>query len=182
MLICGQNFNFSALNANDLDRFEDAMDEMTRASEAETARCERENVRLGDRLRAQARICMCCLDSFLGEGASARLGLDENDASRIYDVVDEVGKAIDAEKKRFGTAAPVPQNRAQRRAMQHGKLKPPVSYPAAQPAPASQMVGRVEDVMAARNAVKALQDDPAAMMELAEAALRIASERGISHV
>lgn len=145
MLICGQNFKFSALNANDLDRFEDAMEEMQRASAAETARCERENVRLGDRLRAQARICMHCLDSFLGDGSSTRLGLNENDVSLIYDVIDEVGKAITAEKQRFGMAAPAPQNRAQRRAekRQKGKQhKPPLSYPA-QPA-AAQMVERVD--------------------------------------
>ena len=44
MLIHGQEFDFSLLNANDLDRLEDALDEMTREGEAETARCERENV------------------------------------------------------------------------------------------------------------------------------------------
>lgn len=49
MLIHGQEFDFSLLNANDLDRLEDALDEMTREGEAETARCERENLRLGDR-------------------------------------------------------------------------------------------------------------------------------------
>ena len=34
MNICGQEFDFSLLNANDLDRLEDAIDEMTRNSEA----------------------------------------------------------------------------------------------------------------------------------------------------
>lgn len=86
MNICGQEFDFSLLNANDLDRLEDAIDEMTRDSEAETARCDRENVRLGDRLRAQARVSMRGLDKILGAGASARLGLTENDLGRIYDI------------------------------------------------------------------------------------------------
>ncbi len=45
MLIHGQEFDFSLLNANDLDRLEDALDEMTREGEAETARCERGYVR-----------------------------------------------------------------------------------------------------------------------------------------
>lgn len=90
MLIHGQEFDFSILNANDLDRLEDALDEMTREGEAETARCERENVRLGDRLRAQARVSMRGLDKILGAGASARLGLNENDVSRLYDVLDEI--------------------------------------------------------------------------------------------
>lgn len=76
MLIHGQEFDFSLLNANDLDRLEDALDEMTREGEAETARCERENVRLGDRLRAQARVSMRGLDKILGAGASARLGAE----------------------------------------------------------------------------------------------------------
>ena len=90
MLIHGQEFDFSLLNANDLDRLEEALDEMTREGEAETARCERENVRLGDRLRAQARVSMRGLDKILGAGASARLGLNENDVSRLYDVLDEI--------------------------------------------------------------------------------------------
>ena len=116
MLIHGQEFDFSLLNANDLDRLEDALDEMTREGEAETARCERENVRLGDRLRAQARVSMRGLDKILGAGASARLGLNENDVSRLYDVLDEITQAAAAEKARYSRPAAVPQNRAQRRA------------------------------------------------------------------
>ena len=100
MLIHGQEFDFSLLNANDLDRLEEALDEMTREGEAETARCERENVRLGDRLRAQARVSMRGLDKILGAGASARLGLNENDVSRLYDVLDEITQAAAAEKAR----------------------------------------------------------------------------------
>lgn len=145
MLIHGQEFDFSLLNANDLDRLEDALDEMTRESEAETARCERENVRLGDRLRAQARVSMRGLDKILGAGASARLGLNENDVSRLYDVLDEITQAAAAEKARYSRPAAVPQNRAQRRAekrQKDKKHKPPVSYPA-QPA-AAQMVERVD--------------------------------------
>ena len=114
MLIHGQEFDFSLLNANDLDRLEDALDEMTREGEAETARCERENVRLGDRLRAQARVSMRGLDKILGAGASARLGLNENDVSRLYDVLDEITQAAAAEKARYSRLAAAPQNRAQK--------------------------------------------------------------------
>lgn len=145
MLIHGQEFDFSLLNANDLDRLDDALDEMTREGEAETARCERENVRLGDRLRAQARVSMRGIDKILGAGASVRLGLNENDVSRLYDVLDEITQAAAAEKARYFRPAAVPQNRAQRRAekrQQSKKHKPPVSYPA-QPA-AAQMVERVD--------------------------------------
>ena len=145
MLIHGQEFDFSLLNANDLDRLEDALDEMTREGEAETARCERENVRLGDRLRAQARVSMRGLDKILGAGASARLGLNENDVSRLYDVLDEITQAAAAEKARYSRLAAAPQNRAQRRAekrQKDKKHKPPVNYPG-QPA-AAQMVERVD--------------------------------------
>lgn len=157
MLIHGQEFDFSLLNANDLDRLEEALDEMTREGEAETARCERENVRLGDRLRAQARVSMRGLDKILGAGASARLGLNENDVSRLYDVLDEITQAAAAEKARYSRPAAVPQNRAQRRAekrQKDKKHKPPVSYPGQpvsrsegfypQAVPAAQMVERVD--------------------------------------
>lgn len=124
MNIHGQEFAFSLLNANDLDRLEDAIDEMAQESEAENERCERENVRLGDRLRAQARISMRGLDKILGAGASARLGLNENDASLIYDIVDEIVQAAAAEKQRHTRpAAPAPQNRAQRRAEKKHKFQ-----------------------------------------------------------
>ncbi|MFR5372250.1 MAG: Gp15 family bacteriophage protein [Faecalibacterium prausnitzii] len=94
--------------------------------------------------RAQARVSMRGLDKILGAGASARLGLNENDVSRLYDVLDEITQAAAAEKARYSRPAAVPQNRAQRRAekRQKDKHKPPVSYPA-QPA-AAQMVERVD--------------------------------------
>ena len=172
MNICGQEFDFSLLNANDLDRLEDAIDEMTRNSEAETARCDRENVRLGDRLRAQARVSMRGLDKILGAGASARLGLTENDLGRIYDILDDLNRAAAAEKARYSRPAAVPQNRAQRRAekrQKNKKYKPPVSYPGQpvsrsegfypQAVPAAQMVERVDK--AARR--KQLLDELAAL-------------------
>lgn len=169
MNICGQEFDFSLLNANDLDRLEDAIDEMTRDSEAETARCDRENVRLGDRLRAQARVSMRGLDKILGAGASARLGLAENDLGRIYDILDDLNRAAAAEKARYSRPAAVPQNRAQRRAEKRKKDKPPVSYPGQpvsrsegfypQAVPAAQMVERVDK--AARR--KQLLDELAAL-------------------
>ena len=172
MNICGQEFDFSLLNANDLDRLEDAIDEMTRDSEAETARCDRENVRLGDRLRAQACVSMRGLDKILGAGASARLGLTENDLGRIYDILDDLNRAAAAEKARYSRPAAVPQNRAQRRAekrQKNKKHKPPVSYPVQpvsrsegfypQAVPAAQMVERVDK--AARR--KQLLDELAAL-------------------
>ena len=145
MVICGQEFDFSLMNANDLDRFEDANERMQRRSAEEAEQFRRGGVRLGDHARAQARIAMDCIDEILGAGASARLGLNENDVSRLYDVLDEITQAAAAEKARYSRPAAVPQNRAQRRAekRQKDKHKPPVSYPA-QPA-AAQMVERVDN-------------------------------------
>ena len=145
MVICGQEFNFSVLNANDMDRFEDANERMQQAGRAEEERFNRGGVRLGDHMRAQARLVMACIDEILGAGASARLGLDENNAAPIYDVLDAINEACMAEKQRYTSRIPKPQpmNREQRRAQaKKGKHKPPVSYPAP---PAAQMVKRVDN-------------------------------------
>lgn len=52
MVICGQEFEFSLMNANDLDRFEDANEQMQRRSAEETEHFHRGVVRLGDHARA----------------------------------------------------------------------------------------------------------------------------------
>ena len=58
MVICGQEFEFSLMNANDLDRFEDANERMQRRSAEEAEQFRRGGVRLGDHARAQARIAI----------------------------------------------------------------------------------------------------------------------------
>ena len=105
MVICGQEFEFSLMNANDLDRFEDANERMQRRSAEESEQFRRGGVRLGDHARAQARIAMDCIDEILGAGASARLGLDENNMAPIYDVIEELGNAFAAEKQRYAASA-----------------------------------------------------------------------------
>ena len=142
MLICGQEFEFSLMNANDLDRFEDANEQMQRRSAEESEHFRHGGVRLGDHARAQARIAMDCIDEILGAGASARLGLNENYMAPIYDVIEELGNAFAAEKQRYAAKPAQPMNREQRRAQtKKGKHNPPVSYPAP---PAAQMVERVD--------------------------------------
>ena len=142
MVICGQNFDFSVLNANDLDRFEDAQEKMQARNAAQTERFHRGGIRLGDHVRAQARIAMDCIDEILGAGSSARLGLDENNMAPIYDVIEELGNAFAAEKQRYAAKPAQPMNREQRRAQaKKNRHKPPVSYPAP---PAAQMVERVD--------------------------------------
>ena len=143
MVICGQEFEFSLMNANDLDRFEDANERMQRRSTEESEQFQRGGVRLGDHARAQARIAMDCIDEILGAGASARLGLDENYMAPIYDVIEELGNAFAAEKQRYAATPAQPMNREQRRAQaKKNRHKPPVSYPAP---PAAQMVERVNN-------------------------------------
>ena len=119
MVICGQEFEFSLMNANDLDRFEDANERMQRRSAEEAEQFQRGGVRLGDHARAQARIAMDCIDEILGAGASDRLALNENDTAPIYDAMNEQLAAMDAEKKRYSDRIPKPHqpmNREQRRA------------------------------------------------------------------
>lgn len=200
MFICGQEFNFSVLNANDMDRFEDANERMQQAGRAEEERFNRGGVRLGDHMRAQARLVMACIDEILGAGASTRLGLDENDAAPIYDVLDAINEACMAEKQRYTSRIPKPQpmnweqRRAQKKAQQRtqtaGRIvnSQPVSFP--QPA-AARMVERVDKarhgnpadaalkLADARAAVDALKDDPVAMQQLADCALKIAAERHV---
>lgn len=142
MVICGQEFEFSLMNANDLDRFEDANERMQRRSAEESEHFRRGGVRLGDHARAQARIAMDCIDEILGAGSSARLGLDENNMAPIYDVIEELGNAFAAEKQRYTARAAHPMNREQRRAQaKKGKHNPPMIYPAP---PAARMVERVD--------------------------------------
>lgn len=200
MVICGQEFNFSVLNANDMDRFEDANERMQQAGRAEEERFNRGGVRLGDHMRAQARLVMACIDEILGAGASTRLGLDENDAAPIYDVLDAINEACMAEKQRYTSRIPKPQpmNREQRRAQKKAQQRTqtagrivnsqPVSFP--QPA-AARMVERVDKarhgnpadaalkLADARAAMDALKDDPEAMQQLADYALKIAAERHV---
>ena len=143
MVICGQEFEFSLMNANDLDRFEDANERMQRRSAEEAEQFQSGGIRLGDHARAQARIAMDCIDEILGAGASDRLGLNENYMAPIYDVIEELGNAFAAEKQRYAAKPSQPMNREQRRAQaKKNRHKPPVSYPAP---PAAQMVERVDN-------------------------------------
>ena len=146
MVICGQTFDFSPLNANDIERLETANEKMQRAGESELEQFRRGGVRICDHMRAQARLVMNCLDEVLGAGASDRLGLDENDTAPIYDAMNELFAAMDAEQKRYSDRIPKPQqpmNREQRRAQaKKNRHNPPVSYPAP---PAARMVERVDN-------------------------------------
>ena len=187
MVICGQEFEFSLMNANDLDRFEDANERMQRRSAEESEQFRRGGVRLGDHARAQARI-------------ADRLGLNENYMAPIYDVIEELGNAFAAEKQRYTARAAHPMNREQRRAAakQQRKQKPVsrsegfhpqvASRPAQQPITQTNTFWpdteagtrrKTDQLIDARQAVNALRDDPDAMQQLAAYALQIAAERHV---
>lgn len=147
MKIFEQEFDFSPLNANDIERMEQAKAQLDRETEAERQRLQRERVSYADGLRGQCRLLMHFLDGVLGDGASARLGLDGNDFGKALEVVVEMTRVVNEGRKKFALpAAPIPQNRAQRRQQ---KKHPPRSRSEGF-APAVQMVERVDDKAARR--------------------------------
>lgn len=150
MKIFEQEFDFSPLNANDIERMDQAKAQLDRETEAERQRLQRERVSYADGLRGQCRLLMHFLDGVLGDGASARLGLDGNDLGKALEVVVEMTRVVNEGRKKFalpdGPAAPIPQNRAQRR--QQKKHKPRSRSEGF--GPAVQMVERVDDKAARR--------------------------------
>lgn len=192
MIINGLEFPFSALNADDLDRLETAQEHMKQADAIERHRAK---TGLADAIRGQCRLVMGFLDELLGEGASARLGLTGSDFKACQQVVSEIHDRIAEERAELQAQ---PTNREQRRAAAKAQQRTrtagrivnnqPVSFP--QPA-AARMVERVDKarhgnpadaalkLADARVAVDALKDDPVAMQQLADYALKIAAERHV---
>lgn len=158
MIICNQEFNFSALNADDIDRMEAASKQQISRAKAEAKRLEQENASYSDILRSQCRVLMDYFDAVLGDGASQRLGLTGSDLGKCTQVATEFKAAIDAEKAAAKAAVTVPLeprgNRAQRRSEnkhEHKKHKPPVSYPAAQPDKAERRKQLLAELAALEN-------------------------------
>ena len=202
MIINGLEFPFSALNADDLDRLETAQEHMKQADAIERQRAK---TGLADAIRGQCRLVMGFLDELLGEGASARLGLTGSDFKACQQVVSEIHDRI-AEEQAELQAQPV--NREQRRAVAKaqqrtrtaGRIvevsKPirmaPVVTVHTDPADAALKRADARVPVGERfykyygnstrfidNAVDALRDDPEAMQQLADYALKIAAERHV---
>ena len=143
MIICGQEFAFSALNANDVERMETAQKRQQKANAAEQERYTAENVSYPGILRSQCRMMMDYLDEVLGEGASERLHLDGGDFGAVLKVCENFKQAIAAEKAaingQLSASLETPPNRAERRAaaqnVTSGRVVPlsPVVLPTAQP-------------------------------------------------
>lgn len=202
MIICGQEFNFSALNANDLDRMERAQQHMQTASARESLRVRTSKVSTADVLRGQCRLMMGYFDELLGKGASERLGLDGNDFGACVRVTSAIKEAIAAEQDEAKRAATVPMNREQRRAQAKQEKTVPyrvvstpktttentyirgqteISYSGEPDVVAPELTDeqKTDQLIDAQQAVNALRDDPDAMQQLAQYALQIAAERHV---
>ena len=84
MTINGIDFDFSTLNANDVDRMLAAQTRQQERARTEGSRYTPESD-YPAWLRFQCRIFMDYLDEVLGEGASEKLGLDGNNFKRLPD-------------------------------------------------------------------------------------------------
>lgn len=155
MIICNLEFEFSALNADDIDRMEAASKQQISRAKAEAKRLEQENASYSDILRSQCRVLMDYFDAVLGDGASQRLGLTGSDLGKCTQVATEFKAAIEAEKAAAQAAVTVPLkpqgNRAQRRAENKHKHKPSVGYPAAQPDKAARRKQLLAELAALEN-------------------------------
>lgn len=155
MIICGQEFAFSALNANDVERMETAQKHQQEANAAEQERYTAENVSYPGILRSQCRMMMDYLDEVLGEGASERLHLDDGDFGAVLKVCESFKQAIAAEKAaingQLSASLETPRNRAAAQKVTSGRVVPlsPVVLPTAQPeATAEQVKAALPQAMA----------------------------------
>ena len=99
MTILDQEFNFSTLNATDVDRMLAATEKQKQRAAAEGGRYTPEGSGYPDWLRFQCRLFMDYLDEVLGEGASARLGLDGSNFNDCMKVSQAFAEAMAAEKQ-----------------------------------------------------------------------------------
>ena len=209
MIINGIEFDFSTLNANDVDRMLAAQTRQQERARTEGSRYTPESD-YPAWLRFQCRIFMDYLDEVLGEGASEKLGLDGSNFNACLTVSKAFAEAMAAEKASASAlihpaeeraqasaaqAIPAPMNREQRRAAgahKHtfsvestGALTHQLLTPGAHTHQRERYyqnpyeVNTPDDAKEAQAAVEALKDDPEAMRQLAEAARKIAAERHV---
>lgn len=222
MIINGIEFDFSTLNANDVDRMLAAQEKQQERAKTEGSRYTPES-NYPAWLRFQCRIFMDYLDEVLGEGASEKLGLDGSNFNDCMKISKAFADAMAAEKAEVSALLhpaeaqaqtptvqpiPAPMNREQRRAagvhkhtpsvestggLTHQLLTPNVHthgvYPLTEPGahthqrelyyPNPYEVSTPDDAKDAQAAVEALKDDPEAMRQLAEVALKLAAERHV---
>lgn len=101
MKIFDKEFAFSGLNANDIERLEQAKARLDTAEEAERQRTAQQPISYAEGIRGQCRIIETFIDDVLGEGAAASLGLDGNGLGKAMTVMIELTRAANLEKRQF---------------------------------------------------------------------------------
>ena len=162
MIINGIDFDFSTLNANDVDRMLAAQTRQQERARTEGSRYTPEND-YPAWLRFQCRIFMDYLDEVLGEGASEKLGLDGSNFNACLTVSKAFAEAMAAEKASASALIHPAEERAQVSAAQVSAAQ--VSAAQAIPAPMNR-----EQRRAAAKAHPAVMDFRA--QEAAKAARR----------
>lgn len=132
MIINGIEFDFSTLNATDVDRMLAAQTRQQERARTEGSRYTPEND-YPAWLRFQCRIFMDYLDEVLGEGASEKLGLDGNNFNACLTVSKAFAEAMAAEKASVSALIHPAEERAQASAAQVSAAQ--VSAAQAIPAP-----------------------------------------------
>ena len=132
MIINGIDFDFSTLNANDVDRMLAAQTRQQERARTEGSRYTPEND-YPAWLRFQCRIFMDYLDEVLGEGASEKLGLDGSNFNACLTVSKAFAEAMAAEKASASALIHPAEERAQVSAAQVSAAQ--VSAAQAIPAP-----------------------------------------------
>ena len=112
MIINGIEFDFSTLNANDVDRMLAAQTRQQERARTEGSRYTPESD-YPAWLRFQCRIFMDYLDEVLGEGASEKLGLDGSNFNACLTVSKAFAEAMAAEKASVSALIPPAEDRAQ---------------------------------------------------------------------
>ena len=117
MKIFDKEFAFSSLNANDIERLEQAKAKLEKAEEAERQRAQQTpNMSYAEGIRGQCRIVEAFVDDVLGKGSAEALGLDGNDLGKALTVMTELTRAANQDKQKFDPSLLSPQlNREQRR-------------------------------------------------------------------
>ena len=132
MIINGIEFDFSTLNANDVDRMLAAQTRQQERARTEGSRYTPEND-YPAWLRFQCRIFMDYLNEVLGEGASEKLGLDGSNFNACLTVSKAFAEAMAAEKASVSALIHPAEERAQVSAAQVSAAQ--VSAAQAIPAP-----------------------------------------------
>ena len=117
MIINGIEFDFSTLNANDVDRMLAAQTRQQERARTEGSRYTPESD-YPAWLRFQCHIFMDYLDEVLGEGASEKLGLGGSNFNACLTVSKAFAKAMAAEQASASALIPPAEERAQVSAVQ----------------------------------------------------------------